>query len=204
MPTLRSNAITQNGATMSFFSFTGIRLAEPVSQINQGRLETTLVETIISRPDSEEGIWAKQNSDSTSQEKHFPDSVFLMFGGDSEAGADDWYDVITDDDGDETVHVSLTTSILHTVATWVKFGALQLRRLPNDNVTIDSDGDIRIILPGVPYLPASSFEEIHGSKALLGSYFFEDGKLTRFDGKAWVDVSFQYEPLLEGKYYIIV
>jgi len=109
MPTLRSNAITQNGVTMDFFSLVGIKLAEPSVQTNQGRLESDLVETTQARLDSQEGIWGNAKSDPTSQQKQSDrlTRVYLSFDGNDDDPSSTWADVREDEFGDACVDVKI-------------------------------------------------------------------------------------------------
>lgn len=115
MPTLRSNAITHSGATMDYFSFTGIKLAEPVFQVNHGRLEVELVESNIERPDSLEGAWVKSQSDTTSHQKQSDIScVYVRIGGDEDDPSSTWADIVYDESDDPCVDVDIVPkTVIH-------------------------------------------------------------------------------------------
>jgi hypothetical protein len=172
MPTLRSNAITQNGATMDFFSLVGIKLAKPSVQTNHGRLESDLVETTQTRFDSKEGIWGNSKSDPTSQQKQSVPltRVYLSFNGDDDDPSSTWSDVREDEFGDAcvTVVVDPATILAEDMFLSSDGGMLQV---DDEHKSLDDEGNI-IIKVNVMAIPAppdvvSYSEQLKAAEALF-------------------------------------
>lgn len=172
MPTLRSNAITRNGATMDFFSLVGIKLAEPSVQTNHGRLESELVETTQTRLDSKEGIWDNSKSDPTSQQKQsIPITrVYLSFNGDDDDPSSTWADVREDEFGDACVTVAVcpATILAKDIFLSSDGGMLQVA---DEHKSLDDEGDIIIkvdamTIPAPPNVVSYS-EQLKAAEALF-------------------------------------
>jgi len=173
MPTLRSNAITQNGVTMDFFSLIGIKLAEPSVQTNHGRLESDLVETTQARLDSQEGIWGNAKSDPTSQQKQSDHltRVYLSFDGNDDDPSSTWADVREDEFGDACVDVKIdpATILAKDIFLSSDGGMLQV---DDACKSLDDEGDIIIkvnamTIPSPPDVVSYS-EQIKAATELFG------------------------------------
>jgi hypothetical protein len=169
---LRSNAITQNGATMDFFSLVGINLAEPSVQTNHGRLESELVETTQTRLDSEEGIWDNSKSDPTSQQKQSVPitRVYLSFDGDDDDPSSTWADVHEDESGDACVTVVIDPATILAKDMFLSSDGGMLQ-VDNKHKSLDDEGDIIIkvdamAIPAPPDVVSYS-EQLKAAEALF-------------------------------------
>lgn len=197
MPTLRSNAITQIGATMDFLTRLGFKAVGGEEHPHAQPYTTPVPSPIVSRRSSHDAGASGITR------------VYVRVNGDEDNDFSLWHDILFDTANDPVIDFDLDTKMLLEKKIYLKIGDLPLSRVPQFAISVDDEDDLRIILPALPaQLPATSFKLLDKQLALANAvgkfYFSAESELKVYHDGAWHLASFLVSGSLAfDSYYIL-